>query len=148
MPNLGSAQSRLHALDDDYYVHGALPQSRYRSVKAKLEREIDRLRQLVDDATKQRVVLHADPRAYWASADIVQRRELVRLLVQRVTIVPARRGMPRFDPSRVDIELRLEIRPGLAASPGDRRGALTAGGEAEVINILGNGPRDQRVSAT
>lgn len=42
LANLGSAQGRLHALDDDYYVHGLLAESRYRPIKAKLEREVDR----------------------------------------------------------------------------------------------------------
>lgn len=105
LADFGSAQGRLHALDDDYYVHGVLTESRYRPVKAKLEREIDRLRKVIDVATKQRVVLHPDPRSYWASADIAQRRELVRLVVAGVTIRPARRGVARFDATRVQIEL-------------------------------------------
>ncbi|MGH3676450.1 MAG: recombinase zinc beta ribbon domain-containing protein [Mycobacterium sp.] len=105
LADLGSAQGRLQALDDDYYVHGVLAESRYRPVKAKLEREVDRLRKAIDLATKQRVALDPDPPAYWASADIVQRRELVRLVVAEVTISPARRGVPRFDPTRVHIEL-------------------------------------------
>ncbi len=53
-------------------------------MKAKLEREIDRLPRLIDAATQQRVVLHPDPRAYWALADIAQRWDLVRMMVKRV----------------------------------------------------------------
>ena len=102
---LARAQARLRVLDDDYYVLGRLAEGRYRSVQAKLEREIDRLRRQVDLATRQQVALHPDPRVYWTDADIAERRALVRLLVERVVILPARRGIPRFDPSRVQIEL-------------------------------------------
>lgn len=105
LADLASAQARLRCLDDDYYVHGVLAESRYRPVKAKLEREIDRLRAIIDVATKERIILHPDPRTYWASADIVQRRELMRLAVTHVTIRPARRGVPRFDPTRVQVGL-------------------------------------------
>ncbi len=71
----------------------------------KLEREIDRLHALADAATKQRIVLHPDPRALWAEADFPQHRELVRLVVQRVVVMPALAGVGRFDSSRVRIDL-------------------------------------------
>jgi hypothetical protein len=47
----------LQALDDDFYVHGGLVEGRYRSIRVKLEREIDRLHALADAATKERIVL-------------------------------------------------------------------------------------------
>jgi hypothetical protein len=81
-----------------------LAEGRYRSIRAKLEREIDRLHALADAATRRRIVLHPDPRAYWETADFQQRRELVRLVVDRVTVMPARPGVGRFDPSRVRLE--------------------------------------------
>jgi hypothetical protein len=43
-----------------------LAAGRYRSIRVKLEREIDRLHAMVDGGTKQRIVLHPDPRAFWA----------------------------------------------------------------------------------
>jgi 3-oxoacyl-ACP reductase-like protein len=95
----------LQALDDDFYVHGGLAEGRYRSIRVKLEREIDRLHALADAATKERIVLHPDPRALWAEADFPQRRELVRLVVQRVIVMPAQAGVGRFDSSRVRIDL-------------------------------------------
>ena len=104
LSDLGAAQGRMQYLDDDFYVRGVLPEGRYRSIRAKLEREIDRLHALADTATKQRIVLHPDPRAFWAGADFQQRRELVRLVVDRVTVGPARPGVGRFDPSRVRVE--------------------------------------------
>lgn len=107
LSDLGDAQRRLQCLDDDFYVRGVLAEGRYRSIRAKLEREIDRLHALADAATKQRIVLHSDPYAFWARADLQQRRELVRLVVERVTIMAARPGVGRFDPSRV----RLEFSP-------------------------------------
>lgn len=78
-----------------------------------MEREVERLHALVDAASRKRIVLHPDPRLVWSDADLGQRRELVRLLVERVDVMPARRGA-RFDPSRV----RLTI-PFAAFSPHD-----------------------------
>ena len=91
-----------------------------RLVRAKLEREIDRLHALADAAIKRRIVLHPDPRAYWTTADFEQRRELVRLAVDRVTVMPARPGIGRFDPSRVRLELAVSARvhrPAAMSSP-------------------------------
>ena len=106
LAELGSAQSRLQILDDDYYVRGVLAAGRYRSIRTRLEREVERLHARVDGASKRRVVLHPDPSQLWAEADFGQRRELVRLIVKRVTVMPARRGA-RFDPSRVRLDVPL-----------------------------------------
>jgi hypothetical protein len=46
----------------------------------------------------------------WAEADFAQRRELVRLIVERVTVMPARRGA-RFDASRVRIDVPVLAAP-------------------------------------
>jgi len=104
LAGLGAAQGRLQALDDDFYVRGVLAERRYRSIRVKLEREIDRLHVVVDAATKQRLVLHPDPRAFWAEADFQQRRELVRLMIRRVEVMPGRPALRRFDASRVRIQ--------------------------------------------
>ena len=104
LADLGSAQSRLQALDDDFYVRGVLAEGRYRAIRVKLEREIDRLH-AVDAGTKHRIVLHPNPRAFWAQADFQQRRELVRLMIQRVGVMPGRPALRRFDASRVQIQL-------------------------------------------
>ena len=106
LAELGSAQSRLQTLDDDHYVRGVLSAGRYRSIRTRLEREVERLHARVDGASKRRLVLHPDPKQLWAEADFGQRRELVRLIVERVTVMPARRGA-RFDPSRVRIDVLL-----------------------------------------
>lgn len=58
LAELGPAQSRLQTLDDDYYVRGVLAVRRYRSIRTRLEREVERLHTLVDRASRQRVVLH------------------------------------------------------------------------------------------
>jgi len=105
LADLGAAQSRLQGLDDDFYVRGALAEGRYKSIRVKLEREIDRLHVMVEGATKQRIVLHADPRAFWGEADFQQRRDLVRLMVQRVEVMPGNPAVRRFDASRVRIEV-------------------------------------------
>ena len=93
-------------MDDDYYVRGVVAQRRYRSIRTKLEREVERLHAAVDGASKQRLVLHPDPKELWAEADFGQRRDLLRLIVERVLVLPARRGA-RFDPSRVRIDVPL-----------------------------------------
>jgi hypothetical protein len=93
LAELGSAQSRLQTLDDDYYVRGALTVRRYRSIRTRLEREVERLHGVVDRASKQRVVLHPDSRQLWAEADLRQRRELLLLIVERAEVAPgAARG--------------------------------------------------------
>lgn len=104
LAELGAAQGRLQTLDDDYYVRGVLALRRYRSVRTRLERELERLHARVDAASRQRVLLHPDPQQLWDSADLAQRRDLVRLVVRRVVVMPARRGA-RFDPSRVRVEI-------------------------------------------
>ena len=106
LSELGSAQSRLQTLDDDYYVRGVLAAPRYRSLRTRLEREVERLHARIDRASKRRIVLHPDPKQLWAEADFGQRQELVRLIVERVIVMPARRGA-RFDPSRVRLEIPL-----------------------------------------
>jgi hypothetical protein len=106
LAELAAAQTRLQGLDDDFYLRGSLPEGRYRSIRAKLEREIDRLHASADAATKRRIALDPDPRAFWAAADFQQRRQLVRLVVERVEIMPGRPGIGRFDPTRVRIDLK------------------------------------------
>lgn len=106
LAELGSAQSRLQTLDDDYYVRGVLPVRRYRSIRTRLEREVERLHAVVERASTQRVILHPDPRKLWDEADFRRRRELLRLIVERVDVAPARRGA-RFDSNRVRLEMPL-----------------------------------------
>jgi hypothetical protein len=60
-----------------------------------LEREVERLHSTVDGASRQRLVLHPDPRELWAEADFGQRRELLRVIVEHVRVLPARRGARR-----------------------------------------------------
>jgi len=105
LAELGAAQSRLQGLDEDFYVRGALAEGRYRSIRVKVEREIDRLHARADAGTKQRIVLHPEPRTFWREADLRQRRDLVRLIVERITVTAGRPGVLGFDPSRVRIEL-------------------------------------------
>jgi hypothetical protein len=68
LAELGSAQGRLQTLDNDYYVRGVLGVRRYRSIRTKLEREVEWLHGIVDRTSKQRVILHPDPRQLWAVA--------------------------------------------------------------------------------
>ncbi len=118
LAELGSAQTRLQTLDNDYYVRGVLPVRRYRSIRTRLEREVERLHGIVDRASKQRVILHPDPRQLWAEAHFQQRRHLVQLIVKRLDVGPARRGA-RFDPSR--LELGIPLLNGIRACHAFRR---------------------------
>lgn len=104
LAELGSAQSRLQTLDDDYYVRGVVDLRRYRSIRTRPEREVARLHAAVDGTSRQRILLHPDPLQLWKEADFGQRRDLVRLIVKRVQVAPARRGA-RFDSSRVKLQI-------------------------------------------
>ncbi len=138
LSDLGAAQGRMQYLDDDFYVRGVLPEGRYRSIRAKLEREIDRLHALADTATKQRIVKYPDPRAFWAGADFQQRRELVRLVVDRVTVGPARPGVGRFDPSRVRVEfLAMTRTEPLGSTKRDEGGRSVAGSACDTKQRAG-----------
>jgi len=95
---LGSAQSRMQTLDDEFHVRGAIGQRQYRSIRTRLEREVERLHAEVDRESKQRIVLHPDPRRLWKEADFGQRRELVRLVVERVRVMPAAGGLASIPP--------------------------------------------------
>jgi hypothetical protein len=118
LAELGSAQTRLQTLDDDYHVRGVLAARRYRSIRVRLERELERLHALFDGASRQRIALHPDPRRLCSEADFGQRRELVRLIVERVDVMAARRGA-RFDASRVRLTIPLaSSAPGGAAGHG------------------------------
>ena len=88
-----------------------------------MERHVERLHALVDGAS-QRMVLHPDPRRLWIGADFGQRRELVRLIVERVDVMQARRGA-RFDSSRVEITFTIPAPP--AIRKGESRGERVAG---------------------
>ena len=72
--------------------------------ESQLDREIGRLHASADAATKRRIAVDPDSRALWAAADLQERRELVRLVVVRVEIIPGRPGVGRFDPARVRMD--------------------------------------------
>ncbi len=59
-----------------------------------------------NDRLHRSIVLDSEPRRLWKEADFGQRRELVRLVVERVRVMPARRGA-RFDPARVWLDIPL-----------------------------------------
>jgi len=48
-----------------------------------------------------------DPRAFWAEADFQQRRDLVRLMIERVEVMPGRSAVRRFDASRLRIRVHI-----------------------------------------
>lgn len=69
---------------------------------------VDRLHAVVDAGTKQRIVLHADPRAFWAEADFQQRRDLVRLMIERIEVMLGR--PPPAGSTRLECESRFRRR--------------------------------------
>jgi site-specific DNA recombinase len=103
---LAHVTRRLERLEDAL-IDGDISKESYRGRRATLERERDLLAERVLRSQRARVGLYPDPRGLWESTDLHQRRELVRLLVERVVVLPARRGFNRFDPSRVRIEMPL-----------------------------------------
>ncbi len=107
MPSTGEltrAEERLARLEEAHYVTGELSASTFRSLRAKLEREIDRLR--AEAAPAPRLPAPAPGlRQAWADGDFDVRRAILSAVVRRVVIGPvAVRGRNTFDPSRVEVE--------------------------------------------
>lgn len=108
---LARAEERLGRLEEAHYVTGELPEATYKSLRAGLEREIDRLRVQAESRVQGRILAGLPAgydalRARWDAADLVWRRELVSTVIERVIVHPARRGYNRFDPTKVEVVWR------------------------------------------
>jgi site-specific DNA recombinase len=107
--------ARLHAVEQRLeelgieFAHGSIPMAALRSASAELEREADSLRRSLDQAHEDRVLvsLGQDPAATWLAADAEWKSRVAAALFERVTVLPAQRKGPHFDPNRVRIVPRV-----------------------------------------
>ncbi len=86
----------------------------FKRIRAKLEARREALGARIADLRGHRALggLPAGPealRARWDGSDLAWRREVVGLLVERAVINPGRRGLDKFDGSRVDIVPRTGV---------------------------------------
>lgn len=104
--SIGEQEARLEALADAYADEdGDLLE--FRRAGQKIRQRITDLRQLIQQAAVEQQI--ADPvevRRAWPGYDLEQRRAVVATLIERITVAPAKRGLNRFDPSRLDVTWR------------------------------------------
>lgn len=114
---LGGAQSRLQALDDDFYVRGVLAEGRYRSLRVKTragDRPPARRGRRRDQAANRPCT--EIPVRFWEGADFQRRRDLVALMIRRVEVMPWTAGPPPV--RRVSgANLRSALQPGTTSYP-------------------------------
>lgn len=107
MAELAAAEQRLECLQDAHFVRGELGETTYQRLRTRLERDLAVLQERVERSWRASVALVPDPRRVWDEGDLAQRRELVRSVVERVVLLPARPGYNRFDPSKVQTDIPL-----------------------------------------
>ncbi len=108
---LAAAERRLEALADSY-AEGTITVAAYQKATTKLEAQLQELRKAAAAETAGAVRRRlpsgeAALRAWWDGADIEARAEVVRLVIESITIGPGVRGLNRFDPRRVEIRWRV-----------------------------------------
>lgn len=95
---------RLEALSEAHYVEGTLSATEYARHRGSLLERIEAGRERL--ARVPTPVALPDParaREWWDGADHEQRRAMTGLVIKRVVFRPARRGVNRFDPTRIEI---------------------------------------------
>ncbi|WP_440221457.1 recombinase family protein [Dietzia sp. MNB45] len=113
----GAQQQRVDELVNDYAT-GLLTASQFRSAKELADATLDNIDQQLARVqvvgTMTMIDLTRDLATQWESGGIAFRRNLVDLLVERVTVHPLPQGHPRvmwegfrFDPSLVDVGWRV-----------------------------------------
>jgi hypothetical protein len=99
---LEDERSALAVLDQDYYVRRTIDRDRYLSLSQMLTSRLDALRQRLEDITLPQIELASflEPgrlRERWAAADVVERRGLLELAIQEISVNQGTRGR-RFEP--------------------------------------------------
>lgn len=100
---LDHERAMLAALDEDHYVRRCLERDRYLPLAAALNRRIQQLAEILEanPIPETDISPLLDPvfvRESWTSADVKQRRELLRLALLEVRVAQGIRGQ-RFDPT-------------------------------------------------
>jgi site-specific DNA recombinase len=104
---LATTERRLENLADAY-SEGSIGLDAYQRATTKLEARIQDLRRAAASEATGAVARNLPSgtkalRAWWAEADVTARAEVVRLVVESVTIGSGAQGLNRFDPRRVGI---------------------------------------------
>jgi DNA invertase Pin-like site-specific DNA recombinase len=102
---IGREEARLTALAEAFADDPDSNPLELRAAGAKIRRRIADLRgQVAREQATARMPLPVDVRTEWAGYDLMQRRELLGRVVERIVVHPAAvRGRSRFDPDRLDI---------------------------------------------
>lgn len=108
---LRNYQASLEDVESRFYVHRKMPEATFERVRRELEANIDGVKTQLGRMREAAVVLSmpttADAaRTWWDERSLHWRRQLVSLLVERVTIGPGVRGRNTFDPGRVAVTWR------------------------------------------
>ncbi|OHV28199.1 hypothetical protein BBK14_03240 [Parafrankia soli] len=103
---LAELTSRMDRLAGKW-ARGELSDEAYGSAHRAAETERTELRRRAEQEALRRVVLPGpDAIAAWESGDLMRRRSILTLLIDRIEIAPTRRGRQPFDPNRVTVHWR------------------------------------------
>ena len=105
-------QAALDQLAVDHYAERALGRSEYLAARSTLEGRVEAARRELARTTGRHTLdrLPSGGQAVaeaWAAADLDWRRAVLGAVVERVVLQPARRGVNRFDPKKVEVLWRV-----------------------------------------
>jgi hypothetical protein len=105
---LADAETALLELSDDYYQRHLIGKAVFLRQQAALTDQADRARRVLGKLTGRSTLtdLPTDPAelaAWWSSATVAERREVVAASLDRVVIHPSGPRMSKFDAGRVEI---------------------------------------------
>lgn len=102
---LRAAEARLAELGHDYAA-GDVPRVAFLAASRDLDARIEQLRRHLAADTGRRAAFAVSgvARERWPALSIDQRRAVIAELVERITVGAGRRGLNRFDPTRIDVE--------------------------------------------
>jgi site-specific DNA recombinase len=105
---LAADRQALDELAGDYYLHRVISRDEYLAIRSPLEARIEATRRRLADGTGERVLasIRGIARTRWPEVGFDQRRAILAAVIERVTIGPGRRGLNRFDPTRLAIAWR------------------------------------------
>jgi site-specific DNA recombinase len=98
----------LRQLSADHYSDRLISRDEYLAARGPITERLEANEAKLARLERSTVESTEDPVALWESADPDARREVVRLLVDRVTVKPTTvRGRSKFDDDRIDVEWRV-----------------------------------------
>jgi DNA invertase Pin-like site-specific DNA recombinase len=108
--DLAKYRKRVAGLETAHFIEGTLDKKRYGQLRKQLEARISE----TEDALARRrgqqlhvTIPDGNLRTWWDASSLDDRRVLLRLVVERVNVLPARLGQRTFDPEKIDIVWRV-----------------------------------------